>query len=242
MVILGDFNWNVQVQSSVGLEYIQEIEAEFGLTQVIKCATRVGSNSVSTIDLILTNISNIYKVGCLIGTFSDHHPTFLVKKRAKQIIEKVEIKKRKMSRYDSEEFMDTFKNLDWSVLNLLQSVDEMWNMIHKAILYELNRKCPYAFVKIRKNRPKWFTSNLLEIARERDKLMKRYKKGGRKNKSIYEKAVIERQKFNSLVKNAKKDYFVEQLTVYGNDQVAFWGVINDLIGSKTPPSVERVYM
>lgn len=154
---------------------MEELETEFGLKQIIKCATKLSANRETTIDLILTNISNIYEAGCLLGTFSDHHPTYLVKKRVKPNIEMTEFRKRKMSRFNSEEFMDTWRDLDWSVLELLDDVDEMWDMIYKGLLHELDAKYTYTFIKIRKDRPKWFTYSLMDVARERDNLMKRYK-------------------------------------------------------------------
>lgn len=67
------------------------------------------------------------------------------------------------------------------------------------------------------------------------------KLGGRKNQVLYAKAVRKRREFNTLVKNAKKDYFVGKLTQYGNDQETFWKTILELLGSKNPPSVERVF-
>lgn len=53
--------------------------------------------------------------------------------------------------------------------------------------------------------------------------------------------VRKRREFNKLVKNAKKDYFVEKLTDHGNDQIAFWKTMRDLIGCKNQPIVERVF-
>lgn len=98
IVLVGDFNWNVRVDHSSCLGHVEEIATEFGLKQLINCATRVGTNSASTIDLMFSNITNIYRVGCLTGTCSDHYPTFLIKKRIKPVIDTVEIRRRKMSR------------------------------------------------------------------------------------------------------------------------------------------------
>lgn len=63
--------------------------------------------------------------------------------------------------------------MDWSILDLLDNVDTMWGMVHKALIYEIDEMCPYNFVKVRKFRPIWFTSAhaLSEISRERDNLL-----------------------------------------------------------------------
>lgn len=62
-------------------------------------------------------------------------------------------------------------------------------MIHKAVLYELDRDCPYVHVKSRKNMPMWFNRHLVGVARKQDILMNRFRKGGRKNQNLYALAV-----------------------------------------------------
>lgn len=241
IILVGDFNWNCGVEQGVGLNFVGEIETDLGLEQLINCPTRIGSNSESTIDLVFSNITNILGVGCLTGTFSDHFPTYLIKKRSKVNVEMVEVRRRNMRKYDRDVFCEKIEKLDWSLLDILVDVNEMWIMIYKAIVYELNFMCPYTFFKIRKYAPLWFSKYLVCVARERDRLWDKYRKGGRRNHSLYENAVKKRREFNSLVKKAKKDFFVEKLTQYGNDQIMFWKTINGLLGGRNPPAIERVF-
>lgn len=48
------------------------------------------------------------------------------------------------------------------------------------------------------------------MARERDLLFSKYRRGGRKDKDLYAKAVRKRREFSKLVKDAKKEFFKEQ--------------------------------
>lgn len=192
IVLVGDFNWNVSVDRSIGLDCVDEISTDLGLEQMIKCSTRIGKNSESTIDLVFTNIINIFGVGCLIGSFSDHLPTYLIKKRVKLPIELIEVRKRKMSNYCKESLSNKLNMLDWSLIDLLQDVNEIWEMIRKAIVYELDNMCPYGYIKIRKNIPTWFSKDLISLARERDNLFKHYKRGGKKNQDLFSAAVKKR--------------------------------------------------
>lgn len=61
----------------------------------------------------------------------------------------------------------------------------MWDMVYKALLFEIDEMWPSILVKVRKHRPVWFSSALSEISRERDILFERYRRGGRKNKDLY---------------------------------------------------------
>lgn len=135
----------------------------------------------------------------------------MVKKREKVLHELVEIRKRKMADYDVDIFCQKLINLDWSIIDLLSDVNETWDMIYKGILFELDLMCPYGFIKVRKNRPVWFSSTLTSLARERDRLFGHYRRGGRKNKDLYVQAVRKRREFATMVKNAKKNFFNEQL-------------------------------
>ena len=45
-------------------------------------------------------------------------------------------------------FQRNLRKLDWSILDLLDNVDDMWSMIYKAINYEVNLMCPYKRIKI----------------------------------------------------------------------------------------------
>lgn len=212
IILLGDFNWNVKVEHSTGLDCVMEIATEFGLEQLISCATRIGPNSETVIDLIFSNVANVHSAGCLDTTFSDHYPTYIVKKRIKLNLEKVEIRKRKMSSYDAETFGMKLKDLDWSILGLLNNVNDMWNMIYLALIYELDSMCPYTYIKVRKNAPVWFNKQLVGIARDRDRLLNKYRRGKRKNQNLYVEAVKKRREFNALVKKAKKGLFCGEIS------------------------------
>lgn len=104
IILLGDFNWNVGEDGGAGFAFAEDISIEFGLIQLINCPTRSGLNNDSTIDLIFTNTRNVIKAGCLDHISSDHYPTYMVKKRKKSPNEKIEIRRRKMSNYNSDIF------------------------------------------------------------------------------------------------------------------------------------------
>lgn len=241
IILLGDFNWNALDSEGIGSKCIDDIATEFNLEQIIKCPTRIGSNCQSAIDLIFTNVRNILRHGCLESILSDHYPIFMVKKRAKVNTAKVEVRKRRRSGYDKDMFGDKLRQLDWSLLDVLEDVDTMWEMIYMGLLYKLDVLCPYIFVKTRKFKPIWFSGSLATLARERDVLFSKYRRGGRKNQNLYIQAVRKRREFARLVKNAKKTFFNDQLTNYCSDQQKFWTSVHNLLGNKECVGIERVF-
>lgn len=130
----------------------------------------------------------------------------MVKKHMKMPHDRVEIRKRKMADYDVDLFGHRLKNIDWSIIDLLNDVDEVWDMIHKGLLFELDLLCPFNFIKVKKHRPIWFGGYLSVIAKERDLLFDRYRRSGKKNKALYNQAVQKRREFNVRVKNAKRNF------------------------------------
>lgn len=97
----GEVCHDIKVESNyIGIQY--EFTSEFTLSQLISCPTKVGLHSQSTIDLIFANINNIFEFGCLDCTISDHYPVFMVKTRAINSVDRIEVRKRKLSEYNRE--------------------------------------------------------------------------------------------------------------------------------------------
>lgn len=241
VVILGDLNWNY-LDTNLGWKYINELELEFSIKQIITVPTRYCPNKASLIDVILTNMNNILVSGCLDTSFSDHYPIFVVKKR-KKILRKFEYKTaRSYKYYDSDLLKNRLTNLDWSVFDLLTDVDDMWNMIQEAIKFELDRMCPIKEIKVNTSKPEWFNNTLYEIARDRDRLFRKYRQGKRKNLILYQEAVKKRKAFSKLFKTAREEYFQEQLLLNQNNALKYWSIISDIIGQSSVRKIDQVFL
>lgn len=117
----------------------------------------------------------------------------------------------------------------------------MWYMVVQALTYEADRQCPYRWIKINMNKPPWFTSEMSEIARDRDILFRNYRRGKKKNFDLYQKAVTKRKEFNKLVKVSRDSFYKEQVTIHKDDQVKFWKILGDIIGSKSSQQIGKVF-
>ena len=72
---------------------------------------------------------------------------YIGKKRKHIVREKNYVYCRSYRNYNKDIFQRNLRKLDWSILDLLDNVDDMWSMIYKAINYEVNLMCPYKRIK-----------------------------------------------------------------------------------------------
>lgn len=188
-VLLGDLNWDCTESN----EYITELSDSLGLEQLISGPTRFSSTRSSLLDVILTNIKNVYQQGSVICNLSDHLPVFVIKKRITEPSVYENIYKRSFRQYDSTDFMDRLCDLDWTVINELEDVDLAWNMLYLGILCEANKLCPFKNFKVKKNRPVWYNGVLCSLGRERDILLRNYRRTGSTNMLLFGELVNKRK-------------------------------------------------
>lgn len=207
LVILGDLNWNVSNKKETSYKIVKEIEGALGVEQLINCPTRITVHSNSIIDLIFSNISNRAHYGCLNYNISDHLPVYIIKKKEvqKQAVKKVY--KRSFKNYDRLFFQERLSKLDWSTIDLLGNVNEMWNMVCSRIAYEANILCPYRWSNIKQNAHVWYNSSLKSIALERDRLFRAFNRSKRKNVALYTLATNKRKEHNRETKKCKENFF-----------------------------------
>lgn len=57
-----------------------------------------------------------------------------------------------------------------------------------------------------------------------------------------QKAVEKRKEFNKLVKVSLDNFYKEQLMVHKNDQIKFWKIVGDILGSQSSQKIVRVFL
>ena len=80
---------------------------------------------------------------------------------------------------------------------------------------------------IAKNRPSWLTNDLINLMKERDKLLKVYQKTKQENDKKETRKV--RNLVNISIKNACADFVKHQLETHKDDPKKFWKELNTLI-------------
>lgn len=168
LYITGDWNIPYNDTQTQGYTKIQNFALKYGLDQLIKSPTRCTYNSANILDLILTNCKCIKVAETSEISLSDHQPTYIIRKKSKTTIEKVEFSCRSYQHYVKEEFQAELNELDWSGLFDSSDVDEAWDLMYNSILKIADKHCPFKSFTRLKKLPPWLIPELLELMKERD--------------------------------------------------------------------------
>lgn len=82
IILTGDFNINMLNMTSSSAKALQLLATTNGLIQLIDSPTRVTRKSATLIDLMFSNVKYVSKSGIIDCVMSDHHPVFMIKKKA----------------------------------------------------------------------------------------------------------------------------------------------------------------
>ena len=245
-IIVGDLNLSVDVSdldpNSTAIhtkDYIDKICNEVNLVNLIDKNTCFRGSSSSTIDLILTNATNIHCQGILDFGHFDHRPVFLVKKRQhdEKIYEKIVV--RNMKLFDSDKLDILLNEVDWDSLKD-NDLNTYWINLKTKLIEICDCICPYKNIKIKKNLPPWYHADLSFLRMERDRLGRRYRldKKNVSKKNDFREASNE---FKRKLFHAKQDYTMEKLEENLTDQKKFWNELQKILPSKIKNSFNSIY-
>ena len=172
-MIIGDFNINFKNKKLVSSSKLDLLENKYGLKQVIHGFTRITDNTSTCIDLLFTDMSNIIKTGTINYNISDHLPIYLIKKKIRNKVSKIDVVGRSYLRYDKGVFDGTLKNQDWTLFETSIDPTELWNCFSKNVSEALDTLCPIKSLKVVDHKPEWLTNDLLIRMRERDKAFRK---------------------------------------------------------------------
>lgn len=101
--------------------------------------------------------------------------------------------------------------------------------------------CPYKNMKINIKQPIWFNSNLCNLERERDIMVRNYKRSRNKCEASYQRVLQKRKEFNRVLQSTKQNFFKEQIELFKGDSKSFWKLLDNLLGYKYTKIIDRVY-
>ena len=223
LIVLGDFNvCLIKNKGKLGSSYKQLLNF-FSCKQLIKEPTRITETSSSLLDHIFTNNSDkIYQSGVLNVGISDHLIIFCSRKIIRgQIGKHKTIKIRSLKKYSSFEFLNKLRRVDWSTVTNCTNVNEAWDKFQTIFFVVLDEVAPIKNIRIKNRTEPWMNSIILELIRERDKIL--YKS----NKSKDDREL--RIKFNSLrnkvqreIKKAKTNFFKDKIEENKDNPKSLW--------------------
>ena len=194
------------------------------LKQKIDKVTRPDSNAI--LDLIITNCDIVKECNTLDINVSDHLPVYLIRKKKKSPNEKIDFKGRSYKNLNKDVVENMLRNVVWATYANLD-IDSCWNFLLENIMEILDNICPEKHFKFAKNRPSWLTNDLINLMKERDRLLKVYQKTKKDNDKIEMRKI--RNLVNISIKNARAKFVKDQLETHKDDPKKFWKELNTLI-------------
>ena len=229
MFLMGDLNVNYKNKSSPDYKKFNFFVQSNSLSQHISNTTRNTDKSKSLLDLALTNSKFICQAGTLNHYISDHQPIYLIHKKSRDKRDSVKFEGRSYRSFDENIFGSRMKELSDDKFNEIKDPEEAWEKILSNICAVLDEMCPVRSFHIKNYRPDWMTKELIEKIKDRDYFYKKAKLTG--DEDAWNVAKHLRNTTNYNIRQAKREFILNELKTYENDAKKFWKVIRTVVPS-----------
>ena len=200
----------------------------FGLHQLIKVPALVTCNSATIIDHILANCpERVTQQGIIDVGLSDHQLIFCTGKfsRIKRGTHK-HIKFRLFKHYSADLFKETLASINFPNYQNFNDATEAYDDFIQKIMVVLDKVAPIKERRIKHNSQEWFDGEISEAIKNRDKLLKKFKRSRLHiDKELYNAA---RYKVHKMIFNKKKDYFENKLNECIGKPKELWKALKSL--------------
>ena len=200
---------NISIPSDVKSYY--EFCTFFSLHQLIQVPTRITCNSATIIDHILASYpERVTQQGIIDVGLSDHQLIFAQENFLGLKEARTNIKFRSFKHYSADLSKETLTSINFrNYLNFNDTTEAYGDFIQK-IMVTTDKVAPTKERRIKHNSQEWFDGEISEAIKNRDKLLKKFKKSRLHiDKELYNAA---RYKVHKLIFNKKKDYFENKLS------------------------------
>ena len=146
--LLDDYNINLLKQDKhLPTKHFLDTVLAYGFYPLINQPTRITTQSVTSIDNILTNVHDLQsKSGIWIVDISDHIPVFTIIPNGTYGSPNKQIKKDVSIRISTEDSHTKFKlqlnNFGWSILNNLTDINSMYSKFSWVVQYLYEKTFP----------------------------------------------------------------------------------------------------
>ena len=230
LFLVGDFNINYRNKRSPNYKKFNFFVQSNGLSQHINTTTRNNDKTRSLLDLAITNSKYISRAGTLEHFVSDHQPIYIIHKKGKDLRSTEEFKGRSYRNFDRDVFRKKLREVTWDELYSILTPELAWEFILNNITMVLDSICPVRTFKIKNYRPDWMTKELIEQVKDRDYFYKKAKLGG--DEDDWNIAKHLRNTTNVNIRQAKRDFILDELNSNSEDPKKFWKVIHKVVPSK----------
>ena len=233
VIILGDLNCNLIGGDPDG-HALSDFCSTFGLSQLVKTATRVTEKSKSLIDVALTTNENIiYACDVMQSAISDHSLVSLTLKLKTPRPRISFVTTRSYKNYDHDSFIEDLANVPFHIVNLFDDPDDQVHAFNCLFQNVLNNHAPIKQIKIH-SRPNPFVSTEIKgLMNTRDMWHKRAMKT---NDKLHWNAYRHfRQEVKREIRLAEKEHVRSEILKSNGNTNSISKILNRYIPRKNTP-------
>ncbi|MES9905404.1 MAG: reverse transcriptase family protein [Sedimenticola sp.] len=230
--VLGDFNKNL-LNKHIKTNWYNVIES-LGITQIIKCPTRITDQSQTLLDHIYcSSEANVVNVSVPKLGLSDHFPIFFTRKInanvSKSSVHKT-ITYRSFNNFNEESFISDLNSVPWQTAFVFDDTSDILDSWCKLFMDIVDKHVPQKEHRVKHtNQPQWLNPEILDAIKMRDRL----KAAGNDEHKIWRNKVI------NLIKQSKKQLYQTQLDKKNNPN-AIWIFFNAFGAGKKGSSPQNI--
>lgn len=171
IIIGGDLNIDLsQPKSTPSVRALNKFCRELSLSCFINTPTRHSIKNSSIIDLFLGDCNIISSHGVINYNISDHLAIYITIKKTKEIYSSSSFRGRSYLNYNKDLFQEKLFYTNWGKFYAMNDVNLAWEFFFNVILRESDLMCPCREFRIRRDRPPWFSFEIIELCANRDHL------------------------------------------------------------------------
>ena len=136
------------------------------------------------------------------------------------------VKLRSMKNYDNDTFQVNLLNANWSSVLISDNACDAWEKFKSNFTSLVDDIAPIKEVRIKQRTEPWVNDEILQSIKDRDKAFQTFKNNRSDEKFTVFKQL--RNKTQTLIYNAKKNFFKDKLEHENNDSKSLWNSLKQL--------------
>ncbi|XP_077991076.1 uncharacterized protein LOC144445410 [Glandiceps talaboti] len=235
-IIVGDINIDVTSTSNTVEKYISLLNS-YNFEQTISIRTRICENTATTIDHILTNITDHFiECGCIETDVSDHFCTFAIVKNLKYVFKQnTSSVNFDFSGFNKEAFLTDLSNISWQPVYESTDPNDAYKIFYDKYFSIASKHVPNKKKSKRKctstHRP-WLSRGLLTSIRKKHSMYSNLQKSPN-NVELRRQYNLYRNVLTKLLRSAKRHYYKNKLSSVSGNTNKTWQVINEIINKNS---------
>ena len=220
ILVIGDLNTNMlETQTST----LSEFMSSYGFENTIRSGTRFNANTRvwTLLDVILTLCMDLFVLSQVFPTsFSDHALVISAFKYAPARSTQQLLESRCLNKTKLQPLAETLKSYHFDHLIHYNDVNAIWIEIKNIILTALDAIAPVKMIRIKPNGVEWFDGDLLKVQKKREYFHNKFLRTNDEND--HNKYIEYRNRFTSLFRHKKANYYKSMLDEYGTSSRSLW--------------------